>query len=76
MCTSIIEIARAEGMAKRGNQWFPLSQAVVAYDHAGVMGGRYGTGGSAGQVLRRSAKNAKTFSQASIACSGRYMGVW
>jgi hypothetical protein len=34
MCTSIIEIARAEGMAKRGNQWFPLSQAVVAYDHA------------------------------------------
>ena len=34
MCTSIIEIARAEGMAKRGDQWFPLSQAVVAYDHA------------------------------------------
>ena len=34
MCTSIIEIARAEGMAKRGNEWFPLSQAVVAYDHA------------------------------------------
>ncbi len=26
MCTSIIEIARAEGMAKRGDQWFPLSQ--------------------------------------------------
>jgi hypothetical protein len=34
MCTSIIEIARAEGMAKRGNEWFQLSQAVVAYDHA------------------------------------------
>src|SRR4030081_1815539 len=34
MCTSIIEIARAEGMAKRGDEWFPLSMAVVAYDHA------------------------------------------
>jgi hypothetical protein len=34
MCTSIIEIAGAEGMAKRGDEWFPLSQAVVAYDHA------------------------------------------
>ena len=34
MCTSIIEIARAEGMSKRGDQWFPLSQTVVAYDHA------------------------------------------
>jgi len=34
MCTSIIEIARAEGMAMRGDEWFPLSQAVVAYDHA------------------------------------------
>lgn len=34
MCTSIIEIAPAEGMAKRGDQWFPLSQTVVAYDHA------------------------------------------
>ena len=34
MCTSIIEIARAEGMAKRGDAWFPLSQTVVAYDHA------------------------------------------
>ncbi|MGE0415940.1 MAG: DUF6295 family protein [Acetobacteraceae bacterium] len=34
MCTSIIEIARAEGMAKRGDDWFQLSQAVVAYDHA------------------------------------------
>jgi hypothetical protein len=34
MCTSIIEIARAEGMAKRGDHWFPLTQSVVAYDHA------------------------------------------
>jgi hypothetical protein len=34
MCTSIIEIARADGMAKRGNEWFQLSRAVVAYDHA------------------------------------------
>ena len=34
MCTSIIEVTRAEGMAKRGDQWFPLTQAVVAYDHA------------------------------------------
>ena len=34
MCTSIVEIAPAEGMAKRGDDWFPLSQTVVAYDHA------------------------------------------
>jgi len=34
MCTSIIEIIDAEGMAKREDQWFPLSHAVVAYDHA------------------------------------------
>lgn len=34
MCTSIVEIVAAEGMAKRGDQWFPLTQAVVAYDHA------------------------------------------
>lgn len=34
MCTSIVEIARAEGMAKRGDEWFPLTRAVVAYDHA------------------------------------------
>ena len=34
MCTSIIEIAPAEGMAKRGDTWFPLTQSVVAYDHA------------------------------------------
>ena len=34
MCTSVIEIAPAEGMAKRGDEWFPLSHSVVAYDHA------------------------------------------
>ena len=34
MCTSIVEIVRAEGMAKRGESWFPLTQAVIAYDHA------------------------------------------
>ncbi len=34
MCTSIIETARADGMAKRGEEWFRLSRAVVAYDHA------------------------------------------
>jgi uncharacterized protein DUF6295 len=34
MCTSIIEVIGADGMAKRGDEWFSLSQAVVAYDHA------------------------------------------
>ena len=34
MCTSIIEIAVADGMAKRGDDWFPLTHSVVAYDHA------------------------------------------
>jgi hypothetical protein len=34
MCTSIIEIIETEGMAKRGDQWFLLTHAVVAYDHA------------------------------------------
>ncbi|MGC8476607.1 MAG: DUF6295 family protein [Acetobacteraceae bacterium] len=34
MCTSVIEIAPARGMAKRGDAWFPLTTAVVAYDHA------------------------------------------
>jgi hypothetical protein len=34
MCTSIIEVVSAEGMAKRGEEWFELSHAVVAYDHA------------------------------------------
>lgn len=34
MCTSIIEVVGADGMAKRGDEWFVLTQAVVAYDHA------------------------------------------
>jgi Family of unknown function (DUF6295) len=35
MCTSIVEIATASGMAKGDNdEWFPLTQSVVAYDHA------------------------------------------
>ena len=34
MCTSIVEIVRVEGMAKRGEEWFPLTHAAVAYDHA------------------------------------------
>ncbi|MBV9825466.1 MAG: hypothetical protein JO001_07320 [Alphaproteobacteria bacterium] len=34
MCTSIVEVTPVEGMAKRGEEWFPLSQAVVSYDHA------------------------------------------
>jgi hypothetical protein len=34
MCTSIVEIIHAEGMAQRGDDWFTLAQAVVTYDHA------------------------------------------
>ncbi len=34
MCTSIVEVVAAEGMAKRGDDWFPLTHSVVAYDHA------------------------------------------
>ena len=34
MCTSIVEIAAAEGMAKRGDDWFDLNTTVVSYDHA------------------------------------------
>ena len=35
MCTSIVEIATASGMAKADkDEWFPLTHAVVAYDHA------------------------------------------
>ena len=34
MCTSIVEVTPVEGMAKRGDTWFPLSHAVVSYDHA------------------------------------------
>lgn len=34
MCTSIVEVVRAEGMAKSADDWFTLTDAVVAYDHA------------------------------------------
>ncbi len=34
MCTSIVEIAPAEGMAKADGEWFPVTRSVVAYDHA------------------------------------------
>lgn len=34
MCTSIVEIAAAEGMAKADGTWFPVTHSVVAYDHA------------------------------------------
>lgn len=34
MCTSIVELFGAEGMAKRGEAWFSLTRGVVAYDHA------------------------------------------
>jgi len=34
MCTSIVEIAPAEGMAKADGTWFPVTHSVVAYDHA------------------------------------------
>ena len=35
MCTSIVEIATASGMAKSDkDDWFPLTHSVVAYDHA------------------------------------------
>lgn len=34
MCTSIVEIAPAEGMAKAADGWFPVTTSVVAYDHA------------------------------------------
>jgi hypothetical protein len=33
MCTSIVEIVAAAGMGKSGSHWFPLTRAVVAYDH-------------------------------------------
>jgi uncharacterized protein DUF6295 len=35
MCTSIVEIATASGMAKGDkDEWFVLTHSVVAYDHA------------------------------------------
>jgi hypothetical protein len=33
MCTSIVEIAGAEGAGRSVNGWFSLTHSVVAYDH-------------------------------------------
>ena len=33
MCTSIVEIAKAEGLGKGGDGWFELTTSVVSYDH-------------------------------------------
>lgn len=33
MCTSIVEITRAEGAGKGDGGWFELTNAVVSYDH-------------------------------------------
>ncbi len=33
MCTSIVEIAAAEGAGRSMDGWFPLTHSVVAYDH-------------------------------------------
>ena len=33
MCTSIVEIARADGAGKGGEGWFGLTHSVVSYDH-------------------------------------------
>ncbi len=33
MCTSIVEIAAAEGAGKSSDGWFTLTHSVVSYDH-------------------------------------------
>ena len=33
MCTSIVEVVRADGAGKGGDGWFGLTHAVVSYDH-------------------------------------------
>jgi hypothetical protein len=33
MCTSVVEIVRAEGAAKSEEGWFAVTGAVVSYDH-------------------------------------------
>ena len=33
MCTSIVEIAKAEGSGKGPDGWFELTNSVVSYDH-------------------------------------------
>ena len=34
MCTSIVEIATVEGMARSDSGWFPVTHDAVSYDHA------------------------------------------
>jgi len=33
MCTSVVEIVRAQGAGKSEAGWFPVTSAVVSYDH-------------------------------------------
>jgi hypothetical protein len=33
MCTSIVEVVRADGAGKGSDGWFKLSHSVVSYDH-------------------------------------------
>ena len=33
MCTSVVEIVRAEGAGRSEIGWFPVTEAVVSYDH-------------------------------------------
>ena len=33
MCTSVVEIVRAEGSGKGEGGWFDITNAVVSYDH-------------------------------------------
>lgn len=33
MCTSVVEVVRSEGAGKSEGGWFPVTSAVVSYDH-------------------------------------------
>jgi hypothetical protein len=33
MCTSVVEVVRAAGAGKSEGGWFPVTSAVVSYDH-------------------------------------------
>ena len=33
MCTSVVEICKAEGAGRGEEGWFPVTSAVVSYDH-------------------------------------------
>jgi hypothetical protein len=33
MCTSVVEIVAAQGAGKAESGWFPVTRAVVSYDH-------------------------------------------